>query len=84
MQVQTNVVKHGFLLVLNVYHFQNLVGEPVRQFLILETFLIAAAAIPDDQIDIMGGYIPATDVTEIIAFTVKGADRFIRHKDLIC
>jgi hypothetical protein len=69
---------------LDIYHFQNLAGEPVRQLLILEAIIITTAAITDNQIDVMGRYVPATDVTVIIAFAVEGADHFIHHGNLIC
>ena len=81
--MQTHLVEHGHPLFLTLDQIHILSGKTVGQFLIFAAFLVATAAISDDLIDIVWRDITATDITEIIAFTVKWADAFISHDNLV-
>jgi len=77
------MIEHGHLLLLALDQIHILSGKTVSQFLVLATFLVTATAISDDLIDIVRRNIAATDITVIVAFTVKWTDAFISHDDLV-
>jgi len=82
--MQTHLVEHGHLLFLAFDQIHGLAGKTIGQFLILAALLVTATAVSDDLIDIVRRDIAATDITEIIAFTVKWADALISHDSLMC
>jgi hypothetical protein len=54
VKMKTEIVKHIILLAGSAFnHVQILRGKPVRQFLVLEAVLVAAAAKPDDLVHIV-------------------------------
>ncbi len=54
MQMETQIVQHDILLADSaVDHVETFAGKTVGQFLILDTFPVAAAAEADDQIHVV-------------------------------
>jgi hypothetical protein len=85
VQVQTEIIDHGILLDCSAFdHGKNFTGKTFRQFLILETFLVATTAVPDDQVDIVGRDVTATHIAVVITLSVKRANYLVRHGSLIC
>jgi hypothetical protein len=83
--VQTKIVDHGNLPYYSAFnHGKDFTGKTFGQFLILETFIIATAAVPNDQVNIVGGYIAAPHVAVIVTFSVKRAYYLVIHGSLIC
>jgi hypothetical protein len=64
------------------YHARDITRKSVRQFLIFQTLPVAATAIPDDLVDIIGGNIPASDIAQVITLTVKRTNANRRHNNL--
>jgi hypothetical protein len=83
--VQTKVIDHDILLVCSTFnHGANFTGKSFGQLLILETFLIAAAAVSDDQVDIVRRYISAPHIAVVITFSIKRTNYLVCHGSLIC
>ena len=77
---EEKVYRLDFLLAASAfYHVQEFTGNPVRQFLIFDALLVAATAIPDDLVDVIGGNIPTSDIAQVITLTVKWTDVDRRH-----
>jgi hypothetical protein len=73
-----------------VISFQNFIsgdddaaGKAVGQFLILETFSVAATAESYDHVHVVRRNVSATDITVVVTFSIKRANYIWRHDVLI-
>jgi hypothetical protein len=82
--MQAQVVNHDILLMYSAFdHRENFTGKTIRELLELQTFLVAATAVADDQVDVIRRDVAAADIAVIIAFAVERADNVVRHDSLI-
>jgi hypothetical protein len=83
--MQAKIIDHGNLLYYSAFnHGKDFSGKTFGQFLILETFLIATTAVPNDQVYIVGRNIAAPHVAVIVALSVKWAYYLVIHNSLVC
>jgi len=54
--------------------------DPVREFPEFEALPVAAAAIRDNLFHVVRGDVAAADITIVVIFTIKWADRIFKHK----
>jgi hypothetical protein len=82
--MQAQVVDHGILLAFSAFdHREDLAGKTFRQFLVFQAVPIAATAVTDDKVDVVGRDVAAADVAEVIVFAVKWTDTIVSHRCLI-
>jgi hypothetical protein len=53
--------------------------KTVRQLLVFETLPKSAAAVPDDQVNVVWGDVATPHIAVIIIFAVKRADGLLPH-----